>query len=202
MLNRQKELVKYLTDQQLMTSFYLSQGMLFALAIILGWVIFGNLTFLFQLFDFTDTRVWIVGGTAGLTIFFIDVFLMKRLPEAFYDDGGINDRIFTNRGFFRIIWIALLVAFCEELLFRGVFQTKFGLIIASIIFAVVHIRYLANWFLFLNTVIISFLIGWIFEWTGNLAVTFFMHFIIDCSLGLYFNYVKNSSKNKPIHSAD
>lgn len=202
MLNKQKEMAKYLTDQQLMTSFYISQVILFVLAIILGWLFFGDLAFLFQLFDFADIKVLLVGATAGLTIFFIDVFLMNRLPESMYDDGGINDRIFTNRGFIRIVWIAFLVAFCEELLFRGVFQTKFGLIIASIIFAIVHIRYLTNWFLFLNTVIISFFIGLLFEWTGNLAVTFFMHFTIDCSLGLYLNYVKNQSKNKPVHSAD
>ncbi|MEH7255142.1 CPBP family intramembrane glutamic endopeptidase, partial [Neobacillus niacini] len=69
--------------------------------------------------------------------------------------------------------------------FRGVIQTKVGLILASLIFAIIHYRYLFNWFLFSNIVILSFLIGFIYDWTNNLAVTMIMHFTIDFLLGLY-----------------
>lgn len=195
MLNKQKELAEQLTDKQLMQSFYASQILICGLALFFGIFFFEHLSALFQLFNFSDYRGWMIGVLAGLAIFSFDIILMNRLPEKYYDDGGINDRIFTDRGFFRIIWIAFLVAFSEELLFRGVIQTQFGIWIASIVFALCHIRYLTNWFLFLNTVVISFLIGILYEWTGNLASVFAMHFVIDGSLGLYLNYVKNRHKN-------
>ncbi len=109
---------------------------------------------------------------------------IKFLPDHYYDDGGINERIFQNRSVFHIVIISALVAFCEEVLFRGVIQTHFGLVVSSIIFALIHFRYLFNWFLFLNVVLLSFFIGYIYMITDNLSVTIFMHFLIDCLLGL------------------
>jgi hypothetical protein len=113
---------------------------------------------------------------------------MKLLPASFYDDGGLNERIFKNRHVFHTFVIALFVAFSEELLFRGIIQTKVGLVIASIIFAIIHYRYLFNWYLFFNIILLSFLIGFIYKWTGNLAVTIMMHFVIDFLLGVYIKF--------------
>ena len=84
--------------------------------------------------------------------------------------------------------IAALVAISEEILFRGVIQTNTGLIISSIIFAVVHYRYLFNWFLFTNIILLSFLIGYIYLVTNNLVVTIVMHFFIDFILGLIIKF--------------
>lgn len=109
-------------------------------------------------------------------------------PRIFYDDGGLNERIFKNRKVIHIALIAAIVALSEELLFRGVIQTKAGLIIASVIFAIIHYRYLFNWFLFSNIVLLSFLIGFIYQWTNNLAITIIMHFTIDFLLGLYIKF--------------
>src|SRR5699024_11474282 len=58
-----------------------------------------------------------------------------------------------------------------ELLFRGVLQTTFGYIPASVIFALVHVRYLSKPVLLISVLLISFFIGYLFEVTGNLYVT-------------------------------
>lgn len=196
--NRQKELIKHISDQELLLNFYLSQLLILILALILGYIFFDSIADPFYLFNFQDIYTIItVGGGAGLIIVIIDVIMMKFLPESFFDDGGINERLFTNRGYLHIVFMCLIVAFCEELLFRGVLQTTFGLLAASIIFAVIHIRYLFNKFLFFSIVLLSFLIGFIFEWTENLAVTFFMHYIIDCLLGIYIR-IRNNNKKKSI----
>lgn len=89
--------------------------------------------------------------------------------------------------------IAFVVAVAEELFFRGILQTALGFAAASLIFALVHIRYLFKWYLTLNVVLLSFGMGWLFEMTGNLAVTITMHFIIDFMLGLA---IRNRSKKK------
>lgn len=186
--NRQSELIKQLTDKELLFHLYLTQLILFIVSVLLSIFLFDHFTALFELFVWKDLRIFYIGGAAGLGIVLLDIILMRVLPAHFYDDGGLNKRIFQNRSTIHIIFMTAVIALSEELLFRGVIQTHFGLLIASTIFALIHIRYLYNKFLFMNVFILSFVIGMIYEWTGNLLVTIFMHFIIDLLLGLQIKY--------------
>ncbi|MDQ1001685.1 membrane protease YdiL (CAAX protease family) [Neobacillus niacini] len=187
MKNKYNELIKGLTDRELLSHLYMTQILLLGITFILGILLFDHFSYL-QSIDFSDVRILLIGVPAGAAIVIVDILLMKLLPKSFYDDGGLNERIFKNRSVIHIAWIAAFVAFSEELLFRGVIQTKVGLILASLIFAVIHYRYLFNWFLFSNIVILSFFIGSVYQWSNNLAVTIIMHFTIDFLLGLYIKY--------------
>lgn len=187
MRNKYNELIRGLTDRELLSHLYMTQIILLVITFILGILFFDRFSFL-QGIDFSDGRVLLIGFPIGVAVVLIDIVLMKLLPKSFYDDGGLNERIFKNRSVIQIAWIATFVAFSEELLFRGVIQTKVGLILASLIFAIIHYRYLFNLFLFSNIVILSFLIGSIYEWSNNLAVTIIMHFTIDFLLGLYIKF--------------
>jgi uncharacterized protein len=187
MKKKYNELILGLSDKELLFHLYLTQLLLLVISFVLGIFLFDHFSFL-QTVKFSDGRIWLIGIPAGAAVVLIDIILMKFLPPSFYDDGGLNKRIFKNRSVLHIAWIAFFVAISEELLFRGVIQTKAGLIIASIIFAIIHYRYLFNWFLFSNIVILSFFIGFVYEWTNNLAVTIVMHFTIDFLLGLYIKF--------------
>ncbi|MFB3160336.1 type II CAAX endopeptidase family protein [Neobacillus sp. 179-J 1A1 HS] len=187
MKNKYNELIKGLTDKELLSHLYLTQLLLLGITFILGILLFDHFSYLRSI-DFSDVRILLIGVSAGAAVVIVDIILMKLLPKSFYDDGGLNERIFKNRSVLHIAWIAALVAFSEELLFRGVIQTKVGLILASLIFAIIHFRYLFNWFLFSNIVILSFFIGSVYEWSNNLALTMIMHFTIDFLLGLYIKY--------------
>ncbi|MEH7075636.1 CPBP family intramembrane glutamic endopeptidase [Neobacillus drentensis] len=181
------ELINGLTDKDLLFHLYMTQIILCAISLILGFIFFDHFSYLDKII-LDDVHIFTIGIPAGLIIVMIDIFLMKLLPTSFYDDGGLNERIFKYRKMIHIIIIALFVAFSEELLFRGIIQTKVGLILASIIFAIIHYRYLFNLFLFVNIVLLSFFIGIIYEWTDNLAVTIVMHFVIDFLLGIYIKF--------------
>jgi uncharacterized protein len=187
MKNKYNELIKGLTDKELLSHLYMTQILLLGITFILGILLFDHFSYLRSI-DFSDVRILLIGVSAGAAVVIVDIILMKLLPKSFYDDGGLNERIFKNRSVLHIAWIAALVAFSEELLFRGVIQTKVGLILASLIFAIIHYRYLFNWFLFSNIVILSFFIGSVYEWSNNLALTMIMHFTIDFLLGLYIKY--------------
>lgn len=187
MKNKYNELIKGLTDRELLSHLYITQIILLVITFILGLLLFDQFSYLHTI-DFTDVRILLIGVPAGAAVVIVDILLMKLLPKSFYDDGGLNERIFKNRSVTHIAWIAAFVAFSEELLFRGVIQTNVGLIFASIIFAIIHYRYLFNWFLFSNIVILSFFIGSVYEWSNNLAITIIMHFTIDFLLGLYIKY--------------
>jgi uncharacterized protein len=187
------ELINGLTDKDLLFHLYMTQVILCGISLLLGFIFYDHFSYLENI-SLDDSRVFTIGIPAGLTVVLFDILLMKWLPTSFYDDGGLNERIFKNRNIFHILIIALFVAFSEELLFRGIIQTKVGLIFASIIFAIIHYRYLFNWFLFINIVVLSFFIGLIYDWTNNLLVTIVMHFVIDFLLGVYIK-CKSPTRN-------
>ena len=187
MKKKYNEIVAALTEKELMFHLYMTQIILLVISFILGIVLFDRFSFIQQL-RFHDIKILTVGVPAGLIAVAVDIILMKYLPASYYDDGGLNERIFRNKKVPQVFFIAALVAFSEEILFRGIIQSKVGLILASIIFAIIHYRYLFNWFLFVNIISLSFVIGFIYYWTGNLAVTIVMHFVIDFLLGIYIGY--------------
>jgi uncharacterized protein len=190
MKNKYQELINDLSERELLLHLYITQTILLSLSLILGWFIYKDIWFIEAFFNWNDTSILSMGLLVGILVVILDLLFMKILPKSFYDDGGLNERIFKNRSIFHIAFIALIVAFSEELLFRGIIQTHLGLMAASVIFAIIHYRYLFNWYLFANIIILSFVIGYIYHLTENLAVTFVMHFIVDFLLGSFI-MVKN-----------
>ncbi|PAQ16221.1 CPBP family intramembrane metalloprotease [Bacillaceae bacterium SAOS 7] len=182
--NKQSELIKQLTDEELLKSLYMTQFALLLLSVIVGIFLFSDFSSFYELFQWSLFEIIIVGAGAGVAVVILDLCFMKWLPDKYYDDGGINERLFAQRSVGEIFWITALVAISEEVFFRGMLQTSLGFVVTSLIFALIHIRYLSQWYLTLNVVLLSFAIGWLFEWTNNLAATIMMHFVIDFLLGL------------------
>jgi uncharacterized protein len=186
--SKQSEIIQQLSKGELTFHLIATQIVLLTISIILGIFLFKELSSFFNLFRF-HSSIYMEGVTNGIAIVVLDLILMKVLPDHFYDDGGVNQKIFKNRSIAEIIGLTILIAFCEEILFRGVIQTHFGIFAASILFALVHIRYWGHWFLILNIVVLSFWIGIVFEWSHHhLLTTITMHFIIDLLLGMAMKF--------------
>ncbi|BCB04572.1 CPBP family intramembrane glutamic endopeptidase [Bacillus sp. KH172YL63] len=183
-MKKQGEIIQQLSKKQLTFHLYFTQIVLLTIAFGLGIFLFDSWSEFLGQFRLSPAMLT-VGLGSGLVIVLIDLLLMKTLPPDYYDDGGVNARIFTNRSIGEIALLAFFISVSEEILFRGVLQFHFGLILSSLIFAIIHFRYWAHWFLIINIVLLSFWIGFIYKQTGNLAVTIIMHFVIDFLLGLY-----------------
>ena len=194
MKNKQAELIKQLTDKQLLYNLFLTQIIILTISLFLGMILFEDFSAFLNLFNFNDINILLVGVPAGLLVVIFDVIMMKVTPASYQDDGGVNERIFSSLPYPMVFIVALVVAISEELLFRGVIQTHLGLLWTSMIFAAVHYRYLFNWFLFLSVLVLSFFIGFLFEWTQNILVTITAHFLIDFILGILIRrkYVKRA----------
>src|SRR5690606_2987972 len=113
-------------------------------------------------------------------------------PEEYQDDGGVNDRIFANRPIWHIALISLVVAFCEELLFRGAIQFAIGPYWTSIVFATIHVRYLKHWIPTGLVFSISYGLGWIYIQTGSIWAPIIAHFVFDFVMGLLLKYRRES----------
>ncbi|SEH81989.1 hypothetical protein SAMN05192559_104308 [Halobacillus karajensis] len=187
----QSEVILQMNDREVTIQLILTQVIILTLAII-------GSVFLFDSFwsgwsrqlVYDSKQIFLYGALPGLLVLFIDIFLLYRLPRRMYDDGGINVKVFKNRSIISIIGITLLVAVSEEMLFRGVLHAEFGYIIASVLFAIMHIRYLTKMVLFISVLFVSFFIGYMYEMTGSLLVTITAHFIIDVVLAFWIRFGK------------
>ena len=191
-MSRQTELIKHLDDKEVLLHLYLSQFILLVIALLLGFFFFSDLQTLLAMWQLDIGEIMLYGGGSAFVVIIIDSILMKVLPKEMYDDGGINEKVFRTRPIWHIFMITLIVAFTEELLFRGVIQTHLGYVPASLMFAFLHFRYLYKWLLFTIVVSLSFLLGWIYLETGNLLTTITSHFLIDFvfALMIRMNYLK------------
>ncbi|WP_078432749.1 CPBP family intramembrane glutamic endopeptidase [Metabacillus halosaccharovorans] len=179
MFKNQNELIKQLTDKQIVQNLYFTQLLLICFSFVLGIFLFHDVYEFFQLFHKRDLQFIYYGMGTALFVIIVDFIIFKLAPKNLVDDGGINEKIFQKRSVPHIIFLTALIAVSEEILFRGVIQTHFGLWIASLIFAVLHFRYLSKWLLFIMVISISFLLGVVYEITENLYTTILAHFLID-----------------------
>ncbi|MEC5422434.1 CPBP family intramembrane metalloprotease [Virgibacillus sp. C22-A2] len=187
---KQNELIKLMSDEELKRQLMLSQLIFLLLGIFLSIFFFESMEEWLYYLDWKPAEIILYGVLPGFLIVLIDMILILLVPEKYYDDGGINERIFRNQSIGYIFVISLLVAVSEEILFRGVIQTNFGYIVASILFALVHFRYLKKPFLLVSILFVSFYIGYLFEITENILVTITAHFIVDFLLGLIIRFKK------------
>ena len=84
----------------------------------------------------------------------------------------------------QLLVITFLIGFAEEFLFRGVVQTHFGNCNCELRICSVTYSLYKKPFLFCFVCFISFVFGYVFEWTGNLFITIFAHFLVDFIMGL------------------
>ncbi|WP_085992005.1 CPBP family intramembrane glutamic endopeptidase [Oceanobacillus senegalensis] len=185
---KQREIIKQLSDKELKKQLFLSQAILLGIAILLSLIFFNSFSDWLVYIEWNEKEVLLFGIIPGLIIVIFDLFLMKIFPKHALDDGGINERILRGQPIGFIFLLSIFVSISEELLFRGVIQTTFGYIVASVIFALVHFRYLTKPILFVSIVMVSFIIGYLFEITENILVTIFAHFTVDFLLGLIIRF--------------
>ena len=76
--------------------------------------------------------------------------------------------------------LAFLSGIAEEALFRGALQPKVGLVAASLLFGLAHFvprREFAVWTG--TTILAGFMLGLLFQKTGNLIAPIVAHFIVN-----------------------
>jgi membrane protease YdiL (CAAX protease family) len=177
----------HLDSRTLALNVYLSQAILFVVGLV-GLYFFYirsgvDWTTPFLLPDRGD--VFGYGTLAALCIVAVEIILIIWLPPDTFDDGGLNEILFRDLSVLHIGLVCLVVAVSEELLFRAVIQPGLGLWWTSILFALVHVRYLKKWVMVAVVFLISILFGWLFMKTGTVWSVVWAHFLVDFILGCF-----------------
>lgn len=184
-----REKLEHMDNRTLYLNLILTQVVLGAIGVVL-YIFFlrGDRTLL-ELFHLHSVNLSIFyGAIFALVVILLDLFLMKILPQNYFDDGGVNERLFRDLNAGHIALVALLVSFFEEWLFRGVLQNIIGIFWTSILFAAIHYRYFHKWIYSLLIILISFGFGYLYALTDSLWSVITAHFIIDFCLGLLIRY--------------
>lgn len=183
--------IDQITPKELLLNVYFSQSLFMIAALALAF--FFNVSFPWVLNDLDlSVNEWLLALGTGFFLPFLSIQLKKRLPEESLDDGGINDKIFGSLSYIHIFFLTGIIAFAEEWLFRGVLQSLLGLFLTSMIFAVLHVRYIKKPVLFSIVCGLSFWLGMIYEMTDNIWVPFLAHFLIDFISGCW---IANQNKS-------
>ncbi len=139
---------------------FLTQIILLTLATFLGIILFKDRSAFFDLFIFDDLNILLIGVPAGVIVVLIDILLDESdTPSSYQDDGGINERIFSNLPYPMIFVVALVVAVSEEVLPRSVANTFLGCYLLASFLLSRSLSLPFNGFLFLNVLVLSFLSG-------------------------------------------
>ncbi|UJF31171.1 CPBP family intramembrane glutamic endopeptidase [Paenibacillus hexagrammi] len=182
-----------LNDQSLLLNLYITQ----LLTVIIGLIIvfFQSNHQFFPMFRWQggfSIPLWGVLFAAAVLVG--DLIISRWVPKEVTDDGGINQMLFGSRPLWHIALISLIVAICEEILFRGAIQYSWGAYWTSILFAAIHIRYLQHWLMTGMVFSISYGLGWIYMQTGSLWTPIIAHFVIDFVMGCVLRYGKEEDE--------
>ncbi|WP_276351730.1 CPBP family intramembrane glutamic endopeptidase [Cohnella caldifontis] len=185
-LKLRKVTVDDLDDRMLLANLYLTQALTFIIGI--AWIFFQGRNPL-RLLDIPgDWKFALWGAGLAAAVLAVDLAISRWVPDEASDDGGVNERIFRSRPVWHIASIALVVAVCEELLFRGAIQYAIGPYWTSIVFASIHVRYLRHWIPTGLVFSISYGLGWIQAWSGTIWAPIAAHFLVDLTMGLIIRF--------------
>ncbi|MFC5467807.1 type II CAAX prenyl endopeptidase Rce1 family protein [Cohnella suwonensis] len=175
-----------LDDRMLLANLYLTQGL--TLIIGIAWLLFQgrNPIVLFELPGGWNFALW--GAGLAILVLVFDLAISRFVPEEAADDGGINEKLFKNRPIWHIAVISLIVAICEEALFRGAIQHAFGAYWTSILFAAIHVRYLRHWVPTGLVFGISYGLGWIMIESSTIWAPILAHFLVDLTMGCIIRF--------------
>lgn len=177
-----------LDDRTLLLNLYVTQAVTVIIGIIVLLFEKVNPIRLFPLVQPAHIALWALAFAAAVLL--LDVLVSRWVPKDVLDDGGVNNKLFARRPLWHIALISLVVAMCEEMLFRGAVQHAWGPYWTSILFASIHFRYLRHWLMTGLVFGISYGLGWIYEQTGTLWTPVLAHFVIDFVMGCIIRYGK------------
>ncbi|MCR8964444.1 CPBP family intramembrane metalloprotease [Brevibacillus halotolerans] len=194
-MNRNNKLDQ-LDDRTLLLNLWLTQGIVFLIALLGSWFLYTKTEFWQLLLTMHPSYL----GYAVLLIVLVvasNIIIEKTVPPSWVDDGGMNERIFRSLSIPTTFLLCVAVGISEEWLFRGVIHELVGNVWTSILFTAIHFRYLQKPILIGMVFLTSYLLGILFTWTNSLITVMFVHATINFVLALFLKYKASS-----IHSQE
>ncbi|GIP51360.1 CPBP family intramembrane glutamic endopeptidase [Paenibacillus vini] len=127
-------------------------------------------------------------------ILLLGVILTKRLSSEHIDDANKN---YQHLSLMKIVLFMFSAALFEELLFRGLIQNGLllflkkewlAILATALLFLAFHVQYYKKPLMLLNITVPALVFGWVYAETDNILVPFFIHFLSNLLMTLFFKY--------------
>lgn len=141
-----------------------------------------------QLFTFPEWKPLALAVLLAGSVAVISIGLAQFLPAEWQDDGEISRKIFKGLSIPSVLLLCFYVGLSEEWLFRGAIQPLLGNGWTSLLFAVIHLRYLRKPMLLASVYGTSWLLGWLFAYSQGLLAPVIAHAFLDFFLALYIRW--------------
>lgn len=182
--------VNIINQKELIFTVIIIESLLFIFACVLGYFVRINPFFLIK-FDiqsllYSVLFTLILLGTSFLAINVLSKYIkfFQHLKNAYNEIAPIAVTI----NFGGALIISVFSGFAEEFLFRGILQSLFGIIIASIIFGLFHVSSKKTLSYGLYAIIIGFYFGLLYHFTDNLLVPIIVHCLNNFLSLFYMRY--------------
>ncbi|MGI6449607.1 MAG: CPBP family intramembrane glutamic endopeptidase [Desulfitobacteriia bacterium] len=167
-----------MTRKLLLINIIFSQTLIVLIAWILKRLFLPKVTYL-ELFslelNFLSLTTFLLGSCLLL---FLQLLFHKYLPqERLFDE--INLLLLEKFSLPILALIFLGGAIAEELLFRGIVQNILGIWLASLLFTLIHFRYLRKIYILLEVYLMGIILGIIYQLTFSLWIPILSHFVIN-----------------------
>lgn len=137
-----------------------------------------------------DLRALLIGTAGGVGLFFTHLILMYPgtdvNPIFRYVFKPFKESLLTKIPSLHVedmVFIAILSGIGEEILFRGWLQTQFGIVVASVLFGLIHIWGKEGIGYGIYAIGMGFVLGYLFQYTGSLWAPVMAH-AVNNFLGL------------------
>ncbi|MCL1917516.1 MAG: CPBP family glutamic-type intramembrane protease [Peptococcaceae bacterium] len=104
--------------------------------------------------------------------------ILRYVPRHYWFEP-INNQLAQKFNLFELTAIFAIGAISEEFLFRGVLQNTFGFWIATLLFVLIHTRYLKRVLLLAVSLVLGCGLGLVYLVSGNLWVVILCHFLLN-----------------------
>lgn len=172
----------------LIPSFWLTQLLLLVPGGGLLWFFYLRKGYSLQDFFSWDnaTGIWFFGTLVALIGIGVQFVAWRIFPIEAFDDGGVN-RLLLELPVQALLPMFIIGAFSEEVLVRGVVQSGigaylgpiYGVLLTSILFTGMHLRYLKKPVLMSGVFMISLVLCSLYSFTGTLWATVYAHFLYN-----------------------
>jgi membrane protease YdiL (CAAX protease family) len=125
----------------------------------------------------------------------IEWILLRYVPRQYWFEP-INDQLAKNFSLFELSLIFIVGSISEEIFFRGVLQNFFGFWIATLLFVVIHTRYLKRFVLLAVSIMFGCGLGLVYLVSNKIWVAILCHFLLN--MGSIMVLKKGSAQKRKI----
>lgn len=113
-MNIQRHNVEDMSPQEIGLNLYITQLIIIGIGCLLAYILFQDAKEVFNLWKWEPVSILIIGGLLAIGIVLLDYVAMRVFPESWFDDGGINDKMFRGMSVLHLLVITFLIGFAEE----------------------------------------------------------------------------------------